>query len=136
MTGKAAEPAGGPKGDTKLPYKQTPAEIEAVSAVVAAQKKRGPRLKVVVTGQNTVKTEVDHPDSVIGVVAIMRSLGTTDFDFYNGLINQLLNASKEREASESGTNFMLSVIKGIEPRAALAAAQCRCRPAKNSIYRI
>ena len=46
----------------------------------------------------------------------MRALGTTDFDFYNGLLSQLLNASKEKEASESGTNFMLSVIKGIEPR--------------------
>jgi hypothetical protein len=56
----------------------------------------------------------------------MRALGTTDFDFYSGLLNQLLNASKEKEASESGTNFMLSVIKGIEPRdqiEAMLAAQ-------------
>jgi hypothetical protein len=66
---------------------------------------------VVVTGQNTVKTEVDHPDSIIGMIALMRALGTTDFDFYSGLINQLLNSSKEKEARESGTNFMLSVIK-------------------------
>jgi hypothetical protein len=85
---KAAETAGDPKGDAKLPYKQTPAETEAVNAVVAAQKKRGPRLKVAATGKGTVETEVDHPDSVIGVVALMRALGTTDFDFYNGLINQ------------------------------------------------
>ena len=56
----------------------------------------------------------------------MRALGTTDFDFYNGLLGQLLNASKEKEVSESGTNFMLSVIKGIEPRdqiEAMLAAQ-------------
>jgi hypothetical protein len=79
-----------------------------------------------VIGKNTVKTEVDHPDSTIGSVALMRALGTTDFDFYSGLLNQLLNASKEKEASESGTNFMLSVIKGIEPRdqiEAMLAAQ-------------
>jgi hypothetical protein len=116
MTEKAVETAGGPKGNEKLPYKQTPAEIEAINAVVAAQKKRGPRLKVVVTGQNAVKTEADHPDSLTGVVMLMRALGTTDLDFYNGLIGQLLNASKEKEVSEDGTNFMLSVIKGIEPR--------------------
>jgi hypothetical protein len=54
MAEKAVETAGGPKGDAKLPYKQTPAEIEVI-------KKHGPRLKVVVTGQNTVKTEADHP---------------------------------------------------------------------------
>jgi hypothetical protein len=126
MTKKAAEIAGSSKGDAKLPYKQTTAETEAINAVVAAQKKRGPRLKVVVTGKNEVTTEVDHPDSVIGVVALMRALGTTDYDFYSGLIGQLLNASKEKEVSEGGTNFMLSVIKGIEPRdqiEAMLAAQ-------------
>jgi hypothetical protein len=130
-----AQRDGSPKGnqtkagsevDANPRHKQTPAEAEAVNAIVAAQKKRGPRLKVVVTGENSVRTEVDHPDGVIGVVALMRALGTTDFDFYNGLINQLLNASREKEASESGTNFMLSVIKGIEPRdqiEAMLAAQ-------------
>jgi hypothetical protein len=71
---------------------------------------------VVVTGNNAVDIGVHHPDSAIGAVALMRALGTTDFDFYNGLIGQLINASKEREASESATNFMLSVIKGIEPK--------------------
>jgi hypothetical protein len=114
------------KGDAKPPHKQTPAEAEAVDAFVAARKKQAPRLKVVVTGKDAAKTEVDHPDSAIGMVALMRALGTTDFDFYSGLINQLLNASKEKEASESGTNFMLSVIKGIEPRdqiEAMLAAQ-------------
>ena len=55
----------------------------------------------------------------------MRALGTTDFDFYSGLIGQLVNASKEGEAPESGANFML-YIKGIEPRdqiEAMLAAQ-------------
>jgi hypothetical protein len=115
-----------PKDAEKPPHKQTPAEAEAVKAYLAAKEKRGPRLKVAVTGKDAVKIGVDHPDSTIGAVALMRSLGTTDFDFYHGLIDQLINASKEREASESGTNFMLSVIKGIEPRdqtEAMLAAQ-------------
>ena len=78
------------------------------------------------TGKNAVDIGVHHPDNKIGTVALMRAIGTTDLDFYNGLIGQLLNASKEKEASESGTNFMLSVIKGIEPRdqiEAMLAAQ-------------
>jgi hypothetical protein len=126
-TEKTTEAADGvSKDDAKPPYKQTPTEAEAVNAIVAAQKKRSPRLRVVVTGKNAARTEVDHPDSVIGTAALMRALGTTDFDFYSGLLSQLLNASKEREASESGTNFMLSVIKGIDPRdqtEAMLAAQ-------------
>jgi len=116
MTEKAAEIAGSSKGDAKPPHNQTPAETEAFKAYLAAQEKRGPRLKVAVTGKNAVEIGVDHPDSTIGAVALMHALGTTDFDFYNGLIGQLVNASKEKEASENGTNFMLSVIKGIEPR--------------------
>jgi hypothetical protein len=116
MPEKAVETAGGSNSDAKLPYKQTPAETEAVNAVLAAQKKRGPRLKVVVTSQNTVKTEIDHPESAIGTVMLMQALGTTDFNFYNGLLGQLINAGKGKEISESGINFMLSVIKGIEPR--------------------
>jgi hypothetical protein len=114
MTEKAVEAPGGSPGDAKPAHKQTPAEAEAIDAFVSARKKHG--LKVVVTGKDAVKTEVDHPDSAIGMVALMRALGTTDFDFYSGLTSQLLNASKEKEASESGMNFMLSVIKGIEPR--------------------
>jgi hypothetical protein len=114
------------KGDAKPPYKQTPAEAEATEGFRAAQEKRGPRLKVTVTGKNAVNIGVHHPDNTIGAVALMRAIGTTDFDFYDGLIGQLINASRESEASESRTNFMLSIIKGIEPRdqiEAMIAAQ-------------
>ncbi len=47
----------------------------------------------------------------------MRAIGTTDPDFYDGLMGHLANASKEQNAlSHNGANFMLSVVKGIEPR--------------------
>ena len=51
----------------------------------------------------------------------MKAIGTSDVDFYDGLLGQLVNASKEKRASEKGTNFMLAVVKGIEPRDQLAA---------------
>ena len=57
----------------------------------------------------------------------MRAIGTTDLDFYDGLMGHLVNASRQQNAlSQSGTNFMLSVVKGIEPRdqiEAMLAAQ-------------
>jgi hypothetical protein len=34
----------------------------------------------------------------------MKAIGTSDVDFYDSLIGQLLNASKEKRASEKGTN--------------------------------
>jgi hypothetical protein len=54
-----------------------------------------------------------------------RGAGQSRRSFAHG-IGQLINASKEKEVSESGTNFMLSVIKGVEPRdqtEAMLAAQ-------------
>ena len=57
----------------------------------------------------------------------MRAIGTTDLDFYDGLMSHLVSASRGQNAlSQNGTNFMLSVVRGIEPRdqiEAMLAAQ-------------
>lgn len=53
----------------------------------------------------------------------MESLGTTDSDFLDGFLAQVINASSGGDAE---VNFMLSVVKGIEPRdqiEAMLAAQ-------------
>jgi hypothetical protein len=127
MTGKAdKKTVASAKGDEKPPYEPKPTELEAVKAYRAANAKAGPRLKIDSTEKNTVQIGADHPDSTIGTLALMRAVGTTDFDFYDGLIGQLVNASKETGPSERGANFMLSVVKGIDPRdqvEAMLAAQ-------------
>ena len=60
-------------------------------------------------------------------IALMKAIGTTYADFYSGLIGQLINVgSPSTEPDEAGTNFMLSIVKGIEPRdqiEAMLAAQ-------------
>ena len=57
----------------------------------------------------------------------MEALGTTDPNFLNGLLRQIINVgSHGAEADEGGTNFVLSVIKGVEPKdqvEAMLAAQ-------------
>jgi hypothetical protein len=57
----------------------------------------------------------------------MEALGTSDLDFLNGLLRQLTNVSSPGERiDERGLNFMLSVVKGIQPRdqvEAMLAAQ-------------
>ena len=46
----------------------------------------------------------------------MEALGTTELDFLNGLLKQLANTgSQGKSVDESGLNFMLAVVKGIEP---------------------
>jgi hypothetical protein len=53
---------------------------------------------------------------------LMDALGTWDLDFYHGLLNQLATAgSKGGQVDERGLNFMLSVMKGVQPRDQLEA---------------
>ncbi len=47
----------------------------------------------------------------------MKAIGSTDDDFVEGLLKQLASAgSQGQKPDEGGINFMLSVVKGIEPR--------------------
>jgi len=69
----------------------------------------------------------DHPEPGIAHRHIAEALGTRDFDFLNGLLTQLCNVgSRGKKIDEAGLNFMLSIIKGVEPRdqmEAMLAAQ-------------
>src|SRR5262245_9720128 len=48
---------------------------------------------------------------------MMDALASADGDFVGGIVSQLANASRRgQHTDERGLNFMLSVIKGIEPR--------------------
>jgi hypothetical protein len=118
MTEKApTKPAtdGTMKDVEKPPYKPTPVEAKALDAYRAARETRGPRLKVAIEG-DAAKINPDHPNASIGTLAIMQACGTADFDFFDGLTLQLVNASKGQGSTEKAVNFMLAVIKGIEPR--------------------
>ena len=76
-----------------------------------------PRVKVTSTG-----VAPDHVNRSVAQIALMKSIGTTDTDFYSGLIGQLINVgSPGKEPDEAGTNFMLSIVKGIGPRDQLEA---------------
>jgi len=50
-----------------------------------------------------------------GLAVLMKSLATADLDFFNGLLGQLISATSSKDG-DGGVNFMLSVVKGIEPR--------------------
>src|ERR1700722_8144657 len=87
------------------PYVPTPIEAKAIEAYRAGQAKKGPRLKV---SGSTVN--IDYQAS-------LKAIGSTDGDFLEGFIKQLVNVgSQGLVADESGANFMLAVVKGIEPR--------------------
>jgi hypothetical protein len=99
------------------PYEPTAAERAAVMAHFDRKKRTSPspRLKVS-EKEGATEISLNHPEPGTGTLLLMHALGTTEWDFANGIINQLANVStKQGEADESGLNFMLSVVKAIKP---------------------
>ena len=70
---------------------------------------------------------VDHPDFAFGQIAFMKAIGTSNVDFSQGLICQLANiGSQGDKLDKSGINFVLAIVKGVQPRdqiEAMLAAQ-------------
>jgi hypothetical protein len=113
--------------NVKPKYEPTSREQAAIGSFLAQlDAKPAPRMKVV-KGEKGLQLSPDHPVEIIGRALLMEALGAADQDFLNGLLQQLANAgSQGREIDERGLNFMLSVVKGIEPRdqiEAMLAAQ-------------
>jgi hypothetical protein len=114
--------------DVVTPYEPTPYERAAVVAYVARKKEKplAPRMKVSMK-RDVATISPDHPDAGIGHLLLMKALGTTESDFIDGLLAQLANAAtKGRAVDDRGLNFMLAVVKDIEPKdqvEAMLAAQ-------------
>ena len=111
------------------PYEPTPEEDKAALALAARRAARppAPAVKASQKRDGTTRVALDHPDPVLGSVLLTQALGSTSFDFSDGLLTQLASAgSKGPAADERGINFMLAVVTGLEPRdevEAMLAAQ-------------
>ena len=115
MTKRIPEPNAGPDG------KITSQERTAIGRFFARNAANpAPRLKV--TKGKYTEIAPQHRDAVVGQMLLMDALGTSDVDFYDGLIKQLASFdSPEEQTYEQRLNFMLSVVKGIQPRDQLEA---------------
>jgi hypothetical protein len=64
----------------------------------------------------------DHSDPAIGSVLLMQAIGTSSIEFLQPFISQLVNAgSKGAGVDAEASNFMLAVVKAIEPKDELEA---------------
>jgi len=108
--------------EEKAVYKATPAELTALKKYLARfRAKPSARFRASKDGGNW-QIGFDHPDQLVGRALVMDALASADEDFLNGIMYQLANASAQgQNIDERGLNFMLSVIKGIEPRDQLEA---------------
>ena len=100
------------------PYEPTPEEHAALEAV-RARRKETPRVKV---DENAHKLVLDHPEPYYGCSLLMKALGTLDPDFYQGFVSQLAKAATQGQSpDEVSLNFLIAIVKGVEPRDQLEA---------------
>ena len=103
----------GTKREISKPYEPTPRERDAIEAWTKGSP--SPRLKVSKKDE-VITISHDHQDPRTGQAVLMQELGTTDTDFLSGLLHQLGNAVGKRPDPEGALNFMLAVVKGLEPK--------------------
>jgi len=99
-------------------YQPTEQERSALEAHAGRIRKTptSPRLKTWVK-DNIPQMAVDHPSGGHGQALLMEALATTDTDFLAGIVTQLGNAgSLGQKVDEQALNFLLSVVKGIQPK--------------------
>ena len=100
-------------------YEPTPEERAAVEAMLTRKKELpvAPRVRVFQQEGAVLSLGWEHNDRKTAEALIMGAVGTVYGGFFDGLLRQLVNASaKDGEINEGDLNFMLDVIKGIEPQ--------------------
>jgi len=110
----------GKTGARELANPHEPAPQECAASDLAQNNEHSSALRVTISEKNGAP-------QIHANILLMEALGTTDPDFLDGILLQLLNAgSRGGKSDERGLNFLLSVIKGVKPRdqvEALLAAQ-------------
>jgi hypothetical protein len=96
-------------------YQPTPDERATLEAV-RAHMRETPRVTASVKGE-VAKLLLDHPDQYYGTFLLMETLGTSEPDFYAGILPQLARAATQGQSvDEVALNFIISVIKGVQPK--------------------
>lgn len=124
-SGRTDAPA---KSVPSKPYEPTPQEREVVDAYRASVRSKAAVPAVTVgEGEDLGKLDLNHPDKAVAAVLLAGAVGTNDLDFLGGILVQIANvASKGQTADAGAINYMLSMVKGVQPRdqiEAMLAAQ-------------
>ena len=110
-------------------YTPNDRERAALERVLGRQESKAPapRFKVEMSSANVTNISADHPEPAIAHTLLADALGTGDYEFAAGLLTQLTDVSRSgKVANKQELNFMLSLVRGINPKdetEALLAAQ-------------
>ena len=103
----------------QLPYEPTIREAAALESFKQRRNNRKPSAEITVgaVAKGSNEISIKHEDILTGYQLLMESIGTADYDFMNGLLKQIVVVGTQGTASSArDINFMLSMVRGIEPR--------------------
>jgi hypothetical protein len=96
-------------------YEPTPEDRAAID-VVCSRRIAAPRLKVAVV-KGRAEISPDHVNPDYGHAQLMKAFGTGELDSFSEILSQLSNVSvREGTVNERELNFMVDVVKGIQPK--------------------
>lgn len=91
------------------------ARVEAVAAKSVARAD-GPPMKLKIV-DGVLQITFTHADTDLGQILMMADLGTCDPNFWAGIQNQVAAiGSQGQTINEVNSNFLLSVVRGVQPR--------------------
>jgi hypothetical protein len=120
VSGKSGSPATSELGQSYEPNAEERAQI---TAYVARRKQKPPSPWVTLDDKaGTTQVSTDHPLPSLGQTLVMQAIGVMDPDLFDGLLSQMVNASTQGQTpDERALNFMLAVIRAVEPKDELEA---------------
>ena len=98
--------------------KMTPpqkAKIEGI-ALRSRDRAQGPRMKLALS-ETALTICYDGDGGEVAALLALADLGTCDMAFYSGVTGQIANiGSHKQKVDETNSNFLLSVVRAVQPR--------------------
>ncbi len=105
------------KKNAPLPFNK--AQQDRIQAVADNQAARvdGPPMKLKIVDGGVLQISFDHAEPELAHALLMADLGTCDPDFMAGVQGQVASIGAHgRKIDEGASNFLLSVVRGVQPR--------------------
>ena len=82
-----------------------------------AQRVKLSRVKVSLDEKSKIKIEMDHPDDQVALAALMNAFATADVAYLAGTLDRLADLTRAGDTVDGKeADFMLALVRGIEPR--------------------
>lgn len=105
------------------PYEKKPAEVAAIEKQRKRSKGKAqlPFVRVEPVDAGSMKVTIEHPDPATGHAVIMSAFGTANSNFFDGILQSVLNACGSKLPTSREANFVAAAMAEIGPQDGIEA---------------